>query len=128
MISCEVIEHVLNQKLFLEVLAKYLRHDGIAFISTPNKTLFSLSKEKSFINQTHVKELFFNEFRELITNKFSACQIYSQIHKSDWHSAYVNFLCASNFVYALRYEIFGDNIIGKIASKIGSIFCMRLYL
>jgi len=118
-ISCEVIEHVADQRLFLEVLRRYLQPDGVAFISTPNKALFSLTKEKSFINQTHVKELFFEEFRELVSNIFSVCKVYSQVHKPAWHSAYVNYLCASNLVYALRYEIFRDNILGKIASPIG---------
>lgn len=118
-ISCEVIEHVADQKSFLDVLVKYVRLGGIAFISTPNRALFSLGKEKSFLNPTHVRELFFEEFRGLLTDKFSECSIYSQIHTSKWHNAYINYLAAFNLVYALRYEIFGNNLIGKLASRIG---------
>jgi len=118
-ISCEVIEHVADQKLFLDVLAKYLRPGGIAFISTPNRALFSLSKEKSFLNPTHIRELFFKEFSRLLNECFSEYTIYSQIHTSGWHNPYINYLTASNLVYALRYEVFGDNLIGKLVSKIG---------
>jgi len=52
-ISCEVIEHVKAQARFLSNIANYLAPGGYALISTPNKALFSLSKEKSFLNSTH---------------------------------------------------------------------------
>lgn len=121
-ISSEVIEHVNDQKSFLESFVKYLQPNGIALISTPNKGLFSLCKDKSFINHSHVKELFFDQFNELISNSFLKYKIYSQIHKSYWHSAFINYLCASNLIHAFRYEIFGDNIIGKITSQIVKYF------
>lgn len=122
MISCEVIEHVADQKLFLDVLAKYLRPGGIAFISTPNRALFSLSKEKSFLNPTHIRELSFEEFQRLLNEAFQECTIYSQIHTPEWHNAYINYLAAFNLVYALRYEIFEDNLIGKIVGRLGKYF------
>ncbi|MFC1712119.1 class I SAM-dependent methyltransferase [Candidatus Poribacteria bacterium] len=125
-ISCEVIEHVADQQRFLDELTKYVRpNSGTVFISTPNKALFSLSKSSSFINRTHVKELFFNEFEELLSSKFDSYRIFSQVHKGKWHEAYINYLCAANFAHALRYEFFGDNVIGKSVAKIGK--CL-LYL
>ena len=108
------------------LLIKYLRPDGTAFISTPNKGLFSLSKEKSFVNPTHVKELFFDEFTQLVSENFSVCEFYSVVHKSHWHSAYINYLCARNLVYALRYEILGNGFIAKIISRIGKYLLYML--
>ena len=117
-LSCEVVEHVNDQQRFLEVLARYLKEDGIAFISTPNKALFSLSKDKSFLNQTHITELFYHELEELLGSVFSEFKVYSQVHKPGWHGAYVDYLCLTNLVHVVRYECFGNNLLGKIASKI----------
>ncbi len=125
-ISCEVVEHVEDQRLFLKTLVKYLKSSGVAFISTPNRGLFSLTKEKSFMNKTHKKELFFDEFEKLLNTHFSDCKIYSQIHKSNWHSAYVDNLCVSNFIYALRHEYFGNTILGRIASRIARFLYVRI--
>lgn len=101
---------------------------GHAFISTPNRALFSFSKEKSFLNSTHVKELFFEEFKDLIRSTFSDFTMYSQIHTPYWHSAYINYLSVSNFCYALRYECFGDSFIGRLFSKIGRFLYVPIFL
>lgn len=126
-ISCEVIEHIRDQNLFLTVLNKYLQADGFAFISTPNKGLFSFGKESSFINKTHVKELFFDEFNELLNRSFSSYKIYSQVHTSNWHSAYINYLCASNLAYALKYEIMDKNLFGSVVSRVGNYFLQSMF-
>lgn len=117
-ICSEVLEHVHEQDRFLETCVKYLKPGGKAFISTPNKALFSLSKDKSFLNNTHVKELFFDEFQKLIDRHFSGYTIYSQIHSPEWHETYINYACAANLVQSIRYDIFGDSAFGKLMSKI----------
>jgi SAM-dependent methyltransferase len=123
-ICCEVIEHVMEQNLFLDALKRYIKPNGVAFISTPNRALFSLTKENSFSNNTHVKELYYNEFTELVKSKFSACKFYSQLFNPNFHSAVINVICAKNLEYAFRHEILGENIMGKIASNFIK-YCIR---
>lgn len=117
-IASEVIEHVSDQKLFLKTLLKYLGPNGVVFISTPNKAILSLSKEKSFINKAHIKELFFDEFKQLVCGQFTACEFYSQCHKAIWHSAYINSLCASNLHHAFANEVFSNKLLAEIFSTI----------
>ena len=117
----EVVEHVADQVLFIRNLARYLVPGGYAFISTPNRALFSFSKEKSFLNATHVRELFFPEFQELLQGAFSEFTIYSQIHKGPWHVAYINYLSAMNYAYAIKNEGSQNGLVRKILSKISRI-------
>lgn len=116
-ICSEVLEHVHEQDLFLDTCVKYLKPSGQAFISTPNKGLFSLSKNKSFLNNTHVKELYFDEFQKLIDKRFKDYKIYSQIHTPEWHEIYINYASAANLIQTFRYDVFGDNIFGRLASR-----------
>lgn len=118
LICSEVLEHVHEQQKFLETAIKYLNHDGLAFISTPNKSLFSLSKNKSFLNNTHVSELFFNEFKELIEKNFSDSKIYSQVHSEQWHDTYINYASAANLIQSIEYDVLSNAFLGKIVSKI----------
>lgn len=115
-ISCEVIEHVDDQPLFMRNVDKYLAPGGHAFISTPNRALFSLSKETSFLNHTHKKELFFQEFRELVESVFTNVEIYSQVHTPEWHSAYINYLSTANLIHVIGKETFQNPVLQKAAS------------
>lgn len=118
-ISCEVLEHVQDHGLFIENLKKYLYPGAIAFISTPNKALFSITKNKSFLNSTHVKELYFEEFHHSISSSFKDVTIYSQIHTDDWHSAYIDYICTINLESTVMKNF------GKLRRKVWS-FCQSL--
>jgi 2-polyprenyl-3-methyl-5-hydroxy-6-metoxy-1,4-benzoquinol methylase len=127
-ISCEVIEHVDDQVHFMRNLERYLAPGGYAFISTPNKALFSLSKDTSFLNHTHKRELLFHEFRELLESTFSDVNMYSQVHSPYWHSAYINYLSVANLVYVIRKECFQNRYLQKVASIMSRIFYVPIFM
>jgi cyclopropane fatty-acyl-phospholipid synthase-like methyltransferase len=128
-ICCEVLEHVTDQGQFLEVLKGYLVKKGLVFISTPNKGLFSLSKSRSFLNKTHLKELYFHEFDQLLRDHFGNVEIYSQIHSPMFHDAYINYLCAMNLANTMRHESINREVLAKwmsylIKSALLSLLCI----
>ena len=116
-ISCEVIEHVEDQERYLDILARYLKPDGTAFITTPNRALFSLGKDVS-LNVTHVRELFFEEFRGLLRHRFADFEIHSQVHRGDWHNAYINYRSFYHLDYSIRNELFDDSPRARITAKL----------
>jgi SAM-dependent methyltransferase len=126
-ISCEVVEHVDDQVQFMKNLERYLSPGGYAFISTPNKALFSLSKDTSFLNHTHKRELFFHEFCELVGSAFSDVNMFSQVHSPYWHSAYINYLSVANLDYIIRKEYFQNRYLQKIASIITRIIYVPVF-
>jgi SAM-dependent methyltransferase len=114
----EVIEHVQDQESFLTLLGNYLVPEGFAVISTPNKAVFSFGKNTSFLNDMHVRELFFDEFVELVKTRFSLSEFYSQKLSPRWHPSFINYLSAQNVINALRTEIFSNRIAGRIVSGV----------
>ena len=82
-ISCEVIEHVPDMHAFLSNLSRHLAPGGVAFISTPNRTVFSLGHEPSPVNREHIKELALEEFAALLKPHFSSVAIYGQQFKNE---------------------------------------------
>jgi SAM-dependent methyltransferase len=124
-ISCEVIEHVADQGRFLDVLARYLKPDGTAFITTPNRALFSLGKDVS-LNATHVRELFFEEFRGLLEHRFVDVGIHSQVHRGDWHNAYINYRSFYHLDRSIRNELFGDGPRAKLTAKLSRVLFRTL--
>ncbi len=81
-ICCEVFEHVQMPSVLLDTLSKHLCKDGVGFISTPNKPVFSLGYEPSPKNKTHIKEYCLDEFREMLEAKFSQVNIWGQRFKN----------------------------------------------
>jgi SAM-dependent methyltransferase len=77
-LSCEVLEHVPDMPNFLSNIRRHLSPDGVAFITTPNRPVFSLGFEPSPINQEHIKELDISEFRDSLSPHFSSITIYGQ--------------------------------------------------
>lgn len=77
-LCCEVLEHVPDMKIFLDNLAHSLTPGGIAFLSTPNREIFSNGHEPSPINREHIKELNHDEFLALLTPRFSSVVLYGQ--------------------------------------------------
>jgi SAM-dependent methyltransferase len=80
-LSCEVLEHVPSMPAFLANVRRHLAPDGIAFVTTPNRLVFSLGHEPSPVNKEHIKELTLDEFREVLRPHFVHCEIYGQRFK-----------------------------------------------
>jgi SAM-dependent methyltransferase len=81
-ISCEVLEHVPDMDTFTANLRRHLSSDGVAFVSTPNRLVFSLGHQPSPMNHEHIKELTRDEFSDLLSAHFSRVEIYGQNFKT----------------------------------------------
>ena len=77
-LSCEVLEHVPDMDAFLANIRRHLAADGVAFVSTPNRLVFSLGFEPSPVNQEHIKELDLPELTLLLRRHFSSVTLYGQ--------------------------------------------------
>ncbi len=72
----EAIEHVEDQEGLLQEVKRLLKPDGLFIVSTPNKAVYHDEGESE--NRFHVKELYFDEFRELLERHFSATTFLGQ--------------------------------------------------
>lgn len=77
-ICCEVIEHVTQPEAVLDTIHRHLCPSGVAFISTPNRPVFSCNYEPSPVNHTHLKEYTECEFRSMLERRFSTVEIWGQ--------------------------------------------------
>lgn len=80
-LSCEVLEHVPDMPAFLANLRRHLAADGLAFVTTPNRLVFSLGHEPSPVNKEHIKELTLEELHGVLAPHFSSWVIYGQRFK-----------------------------------------------
>ena len=81
-ICCEVFEHVHDVNALLDGILHHLRPGGTAFISTPNKSVFSLGYEPSPVNRTHIKEYTLDEFSSILCERFSSVELSGQRFRS----------------------------------------------
>jgi len=75
-ICFEAIEHIDNHQALLAEVQRLLAPDGIFVVSTPNKALYH--DESPEENPFHVKELYFEEFRDLLAGSFRHVQFLGQ--------------------------------------------------
>lgn len=75
-VSFETIEHHDKHEAMLSELRRVLRPDGLLIISTPER--LNYSDRRSVKNKYHVKELYLDEFRELVQRHFSRTSFYFQ--------------------------------------------------
>jgi 2-polyprenyl-3-methyl-5-hydroxy-6-metoxy-1,4-benzoquinol methylase len=69
-ITCfEAIEHIEEHEKLLSEVKRLLKDDGIFIISSPNKLLYT--DQPGYQNPYHMKELYFDEFRNLLTKYFT---------------------------------------------------------
>ncbi|HWQ96370.1 MAG TPA: glycosyltransferase, partial [Candidatus Methylomirabilis sp.] len=73
----EAIEHIDEQEKLLSEVKRLLNENGIFIISTPNKLTYTDERE-NFINPFHKKELYFGEFRELLSGYFKNVVFFGQ--------------------------------------------------
>ena len=75
-VSFETIEHLMEHDVMLIELKRVLKKGGALVISSPDKLYYSeLPKTK---NEFHIKELYLNEFKDLINKYFKKTIFYSQ--------------------------------------------------
>lgn len=75
-VSFETIEHHdRHDEMFLEI-KRILKHDGILIMSSPDKKFYS--DLPGFKNKFHVKELYFDEFKDLTNKYFRTAKFYVQ--------------------------------------------------
>jgi ubiquinone/menaquinone biosynthesis C-methylase UbiE len=76
-ITCfEAIEHIENQDGCLAEVQRLLKPDGVLIISTPNKAIYR--DEAAGENRFHVKEFYFEEFRQFLSQHFRNLQFFGQ--------------------------------------------------
>ncbi len=73
-ISCEVIEHIVDYNIFLNELKRVLSPTGIVVFTTPNALLRLYPGMKPW-NKFHVREFEHSELQTLLETHFSAVQI-----------------------------------------------------
>lgn len=71
-VSFEVIEHIKNQEKFLNQIKRVLKKDGLFIVSTPNKYTYPDG------NSFHTKELYPEEFFQLLKKSFKNVSFYHQ--------------------------------------------------
>lgn len=75
-VSFETLEHHdKHQEMFNEI-KRVLKPNGVLIMSTPDKLYYS--DKRNFLNEFHVKELYKNEFHELVSKNFRNKQFLSQ--------------------------------------------------
>lgn len=75
-ISFETIEHLTEQETMLEEIKRVLRPGGFLIISSPDKEEYS--DIPGYANEYHVKELYKEDFQDLITRHFKHADFYGQ--------------------------------------------------
>lgn len=75
-VSFETIEHLAEQEEMMRELRRVLTPSGILVISSPNKKVYS--DDRNYVNEFHVKELYFDEFDELLGRYFPARRHFAQ--------------------------------------------------
>lgn len=72
----EAIEHIERHNELMKEVKRLLRADGIFIVSTPNKYLYT--EQENYHNPFHLKELYFDEFKDLLSGNFQHVYLYGQ--------------------------------------------------
>ena len=75
-VSFETIEHHTEHEQMLREIRRVLRPDGLLIISSPDKAEYS--DKPGYRNPFHVKELYKEEFRSLLTAHFRQVKLFGQ--------------------------------------------------
>lgn len=75
-VSFETIEHHDKHEEMMVEVKRVLKSNGLLIISTPDKLYYS--DKRNFNNQFHIKELYKQEFVDLISKNFSKIQLLAQ--------------------------------------------------
>jgi 2-polyprenyl-3-methyl-5-hydroxy-6-metoxy-1,4-benzoquinol methylase len=134
-VSFEVLEHVPNMSAFLQNMRRHTKSDGVVFLSTPNRDIFSLGHEPSPINREHIKELNFDELQRLIRPVFPKMEIWGQRFKrpellSAWSDDTRNKIAQleNGTRWKAQKPSLADNRLAKLLYKNGSVRAAWKYL
>src|SRR5437773_2467143 len=72
----EAIEHIEDQEKLLTEVKRLLKPDGLFIVSTPNKAIYH--DESPEENPFHLKELYFEEFQQLLERHFQNVRFLGQ--------------------------------------------------
>lgn len=72
----ETFEHVDDHDRLLNEVKRVLKDDGILIMSTPEKSVYS--DARNYSNKFHKKELYLNEYKDLLKNHFNHNQFLYQ--------------------------------------------------
>jgi SAM-dependent methyltransferase len=75
-VSFETIEHHDEHDEMMNEIKRVLKPDGLLIISTPDKLYYS--DQRNFNNQFHIKELYKQEFIDLLSKSFNKIQLLTQ--------------------------------------------------
>jgi ubiquinone/menaquinone biosynthesis C-methylase UbiE len=75
-VSFETIEHHDEHEKMMHEIKRVLKNDGVLIISSPEKKMYS--DKRNYKNPFHVKELYFEEFKILISSFFLDAQYFFQ--------------------------------------------------
>jgi SAM-dependent methyltransferase len=74
--SFETIEHHTQHQEMLQEIKRVLKSDGLLVISSPNRLIYS--DQSGYSNPFHVKELYYDEFINLLSQHFKYIKVYGQ--------------------------------------------------
>jgi len=86
-VSFETLEHLREQQAMLAEFRRVLKEDGYLIISSPDKKIYS--EDRGYENPFHVRELYLDEFKELLHEQFPATRLLGQklvFHSAIWTS------------------------------------------
>nr|WP_317850726.1 glycosyltransferase [Stenotrophomonas sp. OVS01A] len=72
-VSFETVEHLLEQEQMLAEIRRVLRPEGVLVMSSPNKEVYS--DKAGYHNEYHVKELYLDQFLELLGTQFPEIRV-----------------------------------------------------
>ncbi len=75
-VAFEIIEHVPDQEGMIRELARVLKPDGLALISTPNKAVYSDARK--YVNPFHLREFYRDDFLDLLRSGFNSVRLLHQ--------------------------------------------------
>jgi 2-polyprenyl-3-methyl-5-hydroxy-6-metoxy-1,4-benzoquinol methylase len=75
-ICFEALEHIAKQNKAIAEVKRLLRDNGIFIVSMPNKYVYS--DQSNYKNPWHKKELYFDEFKNLLKGSFNHVVFYGQ--------------------------------------------------
>ena len=105
-VSFETIEHHDKHEEMLQEIKRVLKPDGILILSSPEKLYYS--DMRNFRNEFHVKELYLDDLKFLISKYFKYYQLYFQ--KTD----YVSIIVPKEIINAQFLEFSGnENVINR---------------
>ena len=96
----EALEHIEEQERLLSEIKRLLKDDGLAILSTPNKSQYT--DESGNKNPFHKKELYFEEFKQLFEEFFPNIVFFGQKISTGSH---IWSLCPKKKVNAIDFKI-----------------------